>query len=51
MTYPLSCSILSGQRWSTDGVKNMLRLRIISMNRQWSKVIDFLRSPHLTAAA
>jgi hypothetical protein len=25
---------LSGQRWSTDGVKNMLRLRIISMNRQ-----------------
>jgi hypothetical protein len=42
---------LSGQRWSTDGVKNMLRLRVISMNRQWSKVIDFLRSSHLTAAA
>jgi hypothetical protein len=24
---------LSGQRWSTKGVKNMLRLRVISMNR------------------
>jgi hypothetical protein len=24
---------LSGQRWSTDGVKNMLRLRIIFMNK------------------
>jgi hypothetical protein len=25
---------LSGQRWSTDSVKNILRLRIFSMNRQ-----------------
>jgi hypothetical protein len=42
---------LSGQRWSTKGVKNMHRLRVISMNRQWTKVIDFLRYPHLYAAA
>jgi transposase-like protein len=41
---------LSGQRWSTDGVKNMLRLRIISMNRQWAKVIDFLKMPTIRAA-
>jgi hypothetical protein len=41
---------LSGQRWSTDGVKNMLRLRIISMNRQWVKVIDFLKMPTIRAA-
>jgi hypothetical protein len=42
---------LSGQRWSTDGVKNMLRLRIIFMNRQWAKVIDSLRSPLMSVAA
>jgi hypothetical protein len=41
---------LSGQRWSTDGVRNMLRLRIISMNRQWSKVIEFLKKPPGMAA-
>jgi hypothetical protein len=41
---------LSGQRWSRDGVKNMLRLRIISMNRQWGKVIDFLKMPERVAA-
>jgi hypothetical protein len=42
---------LSGQRWSTDGVKNMLRLRIISMNRQWPKVIELLKSPQIKIAA
>ncbi|MDR1098101.1 MAG: hypothetical protein LBL57_08220, partial [Tannerella sp.] len=42
---------LSGQRWSTDGVKNRLRLRTFSMNRQWAKVIDFLKYPHLNDAA
>ena len=35
----------SGQRWSTTGAKNMLRLRVISMNRRWDKVIDFLKAP------
>ena len=34
---------LSGQRWSTKGAKNMLRLRVISMNKQWAKVIDCLK--------
>jgi hypothetical protein len=42
---------LSGQRWSTDGVKNMLRLRIISMNRQWNKIIESLRYPLVYTAA
>jgi hypothetical protein len=42
---------LSGQRWSTKGAKNMLRLRVISMNRQWAKVIDFLKTPQLANSA
>jgi hypothetical protein len=42
---------LSGQRWSTLGAKNMLRLRVISMNRQWAKVIDFLKTPPLAERA
>ena len=42
---------LSGQRWSTKGVENMLRLRVIVMNKQWSKVIDFLKMPCLTRCA
>jgi hypothetical protein len=42
---------LSGQRWSTKGAKNMLRLRVISMNKQWAKVIDFLKAPPLTKCA
>jgi len=36
----------SGQRWSINGARNMLRLRVISMNKQWAKVIDVLKSPH-----
>jgi hypothetical protein len=32
-------------------VKNRLRLRTFSMNRQWAKVIDFLKYPHLNDAA
>jgi hypothetical protein len=36
---------LSGQRWSRRGAENMLRLRVLSMNKQWSKVIDFLKMP------
>jgi hypothetical protein len=42
---------LAGQRWSTKGAKNMLRLRIISMNKQWAKVIDFLKMPPLDKCA
>jgi hypothetical protein len=36
---------LSGQRWSHEGAKNMLRLRVISMNKQWAKVVNILKSP------
>jgi hypothetical protein len=36
---------LSGQRWSFKGATNMLRLRVISMNRQWAKVINLLKTP------
>ena len=42
---------LSGQRWSTNGVENMLRLRVISMNKQWSKVIDLLKKTPLAQCA
>jgi len=42
---------LSGQRWSIKGARNMLRLRVISMNKQWAKVIDFLKKPPLAQCA
>jgi hypothetical protein len=41
----------SGQRWSINGAKNMLRLRVISMNKQWAKVINFLKAPPLAQCA
>jgi hypothetical protein len=41
---------LSGQHWSGEGVKNMLRLRVFSMNKQWCKVINLLRKPHCRTA-
>jgi hypothetical protein len=41
---------LSGQRWSRKGAENMLRLRVLSLNKQWSKVIDFLKFPAKVAA-
>jgi hypothetical protein len=41
---------LSGQHWSREDVKNMLRLRVFSMNKQWSKVINILRKPTRMAA-
>jgi len=41
----------AGQRWSTKGATNMLRLRIISMNKQWAKVIDVLKMPQLANSA
>jgi hypothetical protein len=41
---------LSGQHWSKDGATNMLRLRVISMNKQWNKVINLVRTPPARAA-
>ena len=41
----------AGQRWSVRGAKNMLRLRVISMNKQWAKVIDFLKMQPVTKCA
>jgi hypothetical protein len=41
---------LSGQHWSREGVKNMLRLRVLAMNKQWSKIIHVLRRPQRVAA-
>jgi len=41
---------LSGQHWSNKGVTNMLRLRVFSMNKQWGKVINLLRTPLNRAA-
>ena len=31
---------LSGQRWSKKGAQNMLNLRVINKNQQWSKIIE-----------
>jgi hypothetical protein len=31
---------LSGQRWSRQGAQNMLNLRVINKNQQWSKIIE-----------
>jgi hypothetical protein len=42
---------LSGQHWSREGVNNMLRLRVFSMNKQWGKVINILRRPNYKTAA
>jgi hypothetical protein len=42
---------LAGQRWSFKGAKNMLRLRIISMNNQWYKVTDALKLPPMAKSA
>jgi len=42
---------LAGQRWSTNGAINMLRLRIIAMNKRWDKVIDFLKKTPLKTCA
>jgi hypothetical protein len=41
---------LSGQHWSREGVNNMLRLRVLSMNKQWGKVINLLRRTTKMAA-
>ena len=31
---------LSGQRWSKQGAQNMLNLRVMNKNHQWSKIIE-----------
>ncbi len=36
---------LSGQRWTKSGAKNMLRLRVFSMNWQWTKIIEAVKYP------
>lgn len=36
---------LSGQRWSQQGAKNMLNLRVVYMNNQWDKVIQLAKTP------
>jgi hypothetical protein len=41
---------LSGQHWSKAGSKNMLRLRVITMNKQWYKVIKVIKNPKPKAA-
>ena len=42
---------MAGQRWSFKGAKNMLRLRVISMNKQWNKVINLLKETPLAKCA
>lgn len=34
---------LSGQHWTRKGAENMLRVRVVSMNKQWGKIIDLLK--------
>ena len=41
---------LSGQHWTRKGAVNMLRLRVVSMNRLWHKVIDVVKQPIKKAA-
>jgi hypothetical protein len=41
---------LSGYHWSEKGAQNKLRLRIISMNKQWHKGIDKLKDHSKMAA-
>lgn len=41
---------LSGQRWSQQGAKNMLNLRVVYMNNQWTKVIELAKSPLQSSA-
>lgn len=36
---------LSGQHWTKTGAENMRRLRVVSMNKQWHKIIDLLKQP------
>jgi hypothetical protein len=42
---------LSGQRWGTDGARNMLRMRIILKNRQWQRVEETMKTFCIANAA
>jgi hypothetical protein len=33
----------SGQRWTNRGAQNMLNLRVLSMNKQWGKVVQLIK--------
>ena len=35
---------LSGQRWSMQGARHMLKLRTIKMNNNWDKVIRLVQT-------
>lgn len=41
---------LSGQRWSKQGAKNMLNLRVVYMNNQWQTVIQLVKTPLANSA-
>jgi hypothetical protein len=34
---------LSGQRWSMDGAKSMLKIRVVNKNHQWNKIIELAK--------
>jgi hypothetical protein len=34
----------SGQRWSTQGARNMLNLRVVRKNQQWNKIIALTKT-------
>ena len=40
----------SGQRWSLEGAQNMLNLRVIRKNLQWSKIIEMTKTDFKAAA-
>lgn len=40
---------LSGQRWTNKGAQNLLNLRVIKMNEQWSKIIQLTKTNFKTA--
>ncbi len=40
----------SGQRWSVQGAQNMLNLRVVRKNLQWSKIIQLTKAEFKAAA-
>ena len=34
----------SGQRWNNKGAQNMLNLRVLTMNKQWDKVVALIKN-------
>jgi hypothetical protein len=40
----------SGQRWSTQGARNMLNLRVVRKNQQWNKIIALTKTDFKKAA-